>query len=75
MIVQIFTTPNCFKCRDAKLLLEKEGIKYEELDAIKHKDEMGDKLELPIIKFGDKFIDLEEIINFKWISDHHKLCP
>lgn len=72
--IKLYTSPTCLHCKEVKLKIEELGIEYEELNAFEHKEEL-DGLELPIIKLGGKEIDLDELINFKWVTDNHKLCP
>jgi glutaredoxin len=75
MKINIYTTPNCFHCSDIKRQLEAEQIEYQEYNAIEYRDELGDQLELPVLKYDGKILDVDEIINLNWIIKNKKISP
>ena len=36
--VMLFTSPTCPNCKMAKMMLDKEGIEYEQIDAVSNKE-------------------------------------
>ena len=63
--LNIYSKPNCSKCKMLKRWLEIKGIDYNEIDISKNQEGMdklvsSNRTSLPVVEIEDEFVDLNE---------------
>ena len=63
--LNIYSKPDCSKCKMLKRWLEIKGIDYNEIDISKNQEGMdklvsSNRTSLPVVEIEDEFVDLNE---------------